>query len=84
MKDIKQTVKTYIVDTMLMGADGSDIADDTSFLERSLLDSTGVLELVNFLQDTYKIEIEDQELTPENLDSLDRIAAFVTTKRGAR
>ena len=84
MKDIKQTVKTYIVDTMLMGADGSDIADDTSFLERSLLDSTGVLELVNFLQDTYKIEIEDQELTPENLDSLDRIAAFVTAKQGAR
>jgi len=84
VKDIKQTVKTYIVDTMLMGADGSDIADDTSFLERSLLDSTGVLELVNFLQDTYKIEIEDQELTPENLDSLDRIAAFVTAKQGAR
>ena len=84
MKDIKQTVKAYIVDTMLMGADGSDIADDTSFLERSLLDSTGVLELVNFLQDTYKIEIEDQELTPENLDSLDRIAAFVTAKQGAR
>ena len=84
MNDIKQTVKTYIVDTMLMGADGSDIADDTSFLERSLLDSTGVLELVNFLQDTYKIEIEDQELTPENLDSLDRIAAFVTAKQGAR
>jgi acyl carrier protein len=84
VNDIKQTVKTYIVDTMLMGADGSDIADDTSFLERSLLDSTGVLELVNFLQDTYKIEIEDQELTPENLDSLDRIAAFVTAKQGAR
>ncbi|HUS64312.1 MAG TPA: acyl carrier protein [Kofleriaceae bacterium] len=84
MNDIKQTVKAYIVDTMLMGADGSDIADDTSFLERSLLDSTGVLELVSFLQDTYKIEIEDQELTPENLDSLDRIAAFVTAKQGAR
>lgn len=84
MNDIKQAVKAYIVDTMLMGADGSDIADDTSFLERSLLDSTGVLELVNFLQDTYKIEIEDQELTPENLDSLDRIAAFVTSKQGAR
>lgn len=84
MNDIKQVVKAYIVDTMLMGADGSDIADDTSFLERSLLDSTGVLELVNFLQDTYKIEIEDQELTPENLDSLDRIAAFVTAKQGAR
>ena len=43
MNDIKQAVKAYIVDTMLMGADGSDIADDTSFLERSLLDSTGVL-----------------------------------------
>jgi len=84
VNDIKQTVKAYIVDTMLMGADGSDIADDTSFLERSLLDSTGVLELVNYLQDTYKIEIEDQELTPENLDSLDRIAAFVTRKQGAR
>ena len=84
MNDIKQTVKTYIVDTMLMGADGSDIGDDTSFLERSLLDSTGVLELVNFLQDTYKIQIEDQELTPENLDSLDRIAAFVTAKQAAR
>jgi acyl carrier protein len=84
VNDIKQTVKAYIVDTMLMGADGSDIADDTSFLERSLLDSTGVLELVNFLQDTYKIEIEDQELTPENLDSLDRIATFVAAKQGAR
>ena len=84
MNDIKQAVKAYLVDTMLMGADGSDIADDTSFLERSLLDSTGVLELVNFLQDTYKIQIEDQELTPENLDSLNRIAAFVSAKQGAR
>jgi acyl carrier protein len=83
MTEIKSTVKAYIVDHLLMGADGGDLGDETSFLERRLLDSTGVLELIAFLESTYGIEVADEEMTPENLDSLSRIAAYVTSKQAA-
>lgn len=78
---IKTRVRQYIRDTILLAGD-QNIADDTSFLERSILDSTGVLELVAFLQETYGIKIDDEEMLPENLDSLNAVAAFVTRKGG--
>jgi len=82
MMDIKAEVKTYIVDNFLMGSGGEEIADDTSFLEQDLLDSTGVLELISFMEESYEITVDDEEMLPENLDSLNAIEAYVTKKRG--
>jgi acyl carrier protein len=56
--------------------------DTTSFLERGILDSTGVLELVAFVEDTYGITIDEDELIPSNFDSIGALAAFIARKRG--
>jgi acyl carrier protein len=60
--------------------DNGNLYEDTSFLENGIIDSTGVLELIAFLEKTFGISIEDQEIVPENLDSIGRVAAYVHTK----
>lgn len=72
-------IRSYIVSNFLFG-DESSLKDDTSFMESGILDSTGVLELVTFLESTYGVKVQDQEMVPENLDSVNRAAAFVARK----
>ena len=78
---IKQEIRQFIVDNFLMGKDSEDLKDNTSFLEEGVIDSTGVLELVAFLEETYGIHVEDEELVPENLDSIANIASYIEKKR---
>lgn len=84
MTDVKLKVRTFIIQSLLMGVDPGDLRDDSSFLERSLIDSTGVLELVAYLEDTFALSVADEEMTPENLDSLDAVERYVRSKQGAR
>ncbi|HEX9021462.1 MAG TPA: acyl carrier protein [Nitrospirota bacterium] len=72
-------VKNFIIENFLYGEDGR-LRDDTSFLGSSIIDSTGVLELVGFLERNYQITIDDDEMVPENLDSLNNIAQFLKRK----
>ena len=60
--------------------DGASLKDDTSFMESEVLDSTGVLELVTHLETQFQIKVQDSEMVPENLDSVNRAAAFVARK----
>jgi acyl carrier protein len=83
MQDVKAAVRRYIEDNFIMGAAGVALADGDSFLEHHVLDSTGFLELIAHLEETYGIKVLDDEMVPENLDSLDSVAAFVTRKRDA-
>ncbi len=76
------TVRHFVVENFLFG-DGESLKEDTSFLEKGIIDSTGILELVMFLEETYNIKIEDDELIPENLDNLTNIAQFLERKLGA-
>jgi acyl carrier protein len=78
---IKEQVRAYIVDNFLLRKKADALKDDTSFLAQGILDSTGVVELVSFLEESYGIRIADEEIVPENLDSLDAIDAYVTRKR---
>jgi acyl carrier protein len=80
--DIKARVRQHIAETILMTGNVS-FGDSDSLLERNVLDSLAVLDLTEFLQSEYGIKIDNDELLPENLDSLDRIAAFVERKRAA-
>jgi len=64
-----------------MGQDPDSLKDDSSFLEEGVIDSTGVLELVGFLEENYEIKVEDEELIPENLDSIQNICAYLKAKR---
>ena len=74
-------VRDFVVKNFLFG-DGASLKEDTSFLEEGIIDSTGILELIMFLEETYGIEIKDSELVPDNMDSLQSIARFVEKKTG--
>jgi acyl carrier protein len=76
--DIKGQVKEFFKENFM--AEMENVSDTDSFLENGIIDSTGVLELVLFLEETYNIKIEDDEIIPENLDSLENIATYVTSK----
>jgi len=76
--DIKGQVKEFFVDNFMAEMDG--VSDSDSFLDNGIIDSTGVLELVLFLEETYNVKVEDDEIIPENLDSLENIAAYITSK----
>ena len=80
MQDVKAQVRKYIEDDFIMGVAGQQFADSDSFLKKKIIDSTGFLELVTYLETTFGIVVEDDEMTPENLDSLENINAYVRRK----
>jgi acyl carrier protein len=73
-------IKEFIVSNFLFGQEGNGIAADQSFLDSGIIDSTGLLELVAFVEQKYGIAVGDRELVPENLDSLNNISQFVARK----
>jgi len=78
---IKNEIREFIVENFLFGVPDGRLGEDDSLLERGILDSTGVMELVAFLEKTYEILVDDEELDPENLDSIARIDSYVFRKR---
>ena len=76
----KNEIRLYIVNTFLFG-DGTRLSDDTPLLETHIVDSTGVLEIVSFLEERFGIRVHDQELVPENLNTINNIARFLELKR---
>jgi acyl carrier protein len=79
MAPIEQELRAFVVENFLFGQDGN-LRNDDSFLENGIIDSTGILELVSYLEEQYKIEVADQELVPENLDSINNLAGFLSKK----
>jgi len=79
--DVKDQTREYIRDAFLLGTGYMDVPDNGSLLELGIIDSTGVLELMQFLCDKFGIQIEDEEILPENLDSLENIGRFVVSKK---
>jgi len=76
---VANTLRRFITENYLLGRDFT-FADDDSFLEHSIIDSIGILQLVTFLQDTYGITVRDEELLPENLDSVNAVTAYLCRK----
>lgn len=76
-------IKAFITKNFLFGQESATLTADQSFLESGIIDSTGMLELVTFVEEQYGIKVGDDELVPENLDSLSRLSAFVARKRGS-
>ncbi len=79
--DIKSEIRKYIIENFLYGHDDNTLGDDVSFLENGIIDSTGVLELVSFVQETFNIKVKDDELIPNNFDSLSKLEAFIVSKQ---
>ena len=81
MIETKSKIREFIIENFLFGS-ANGLQDDTSFLEEGIIDSTGVLELVTFLEEDFEIQVEDEELIPENLDSIDNVTAYLERKMG--
>ena len=81
MEDVKAALRQFIEENFVLGTGGLALADGDSFLDHHVLDSTGFLELVAFLEETFGIKVGDAEMVPENLDSIANVADFVARKR---
>lgn len=82
MQDVKGQVRKFLLDNFVMGGD-VEIRDETSFMEGHILDSTGFIELITYIEETFAVKVEDEEMVPENFDSLRNIEAYVARKRAA-
>jgi acyl carrier protein len=76
-------LRLFLAENFLLGEESRGLPGSASLIEAGIIDSTGVLELVGFLEETYDIRITDAELVPENLDSIDNIVRFVDAKRNS-
>jgi acyl carrier protein len=77
---IRQTIHDQILFNFLFDGDEEDFSDDASLVESGVVDQTGILEIVLFVEETYGIEVSDTELTPDNFDTVNNIAAYVTRR----
>jgi acyl carrier protein len=77
---LKQQIRDFVTSNFYV-ADAKTLDDRTSLLDQGIIDSTGVLEVIMFLETTFGVAVEDSEMLPENLDSIERIAAFVARKK---
>lgn len=79
--ETRETIKTFIIENFLFG-DAKGLENETSFLDAGIIDSTGILELISYLENHFNIHIEDSEVIPENLDSIEQLTAFLIIKLG--
>ena len=82
VRSYEPEIRQFIVDNFLFGEDGAELSSSDSLLDNGLIDSTGILELVGFLQKQFGLAISDHEIIPTNLDSIDKIVRFVERKKG--
>lgn len=79
--DVRAKFRAYIMDNFLMSDDDTALEDGQSLLDTGVIDSTGVLELIQYLEETFEFAVDDDELIPENLDSVNNLVAFVGRKQ---
>lgn len=78
---MKEKIRDFITKNFLFDSTDSGLNDSDSFLDKGIIDSTGMLELVAFLEESFGVKVADEELVPENLDSVDRLAEFISRKK---
>lgn len=81
--DPRAQIRRFILQNYLFTEDASALVDGDSLMMRGIIDSTGALEVVFFLEETFGIKVAEEEMVPENLDSVDRLVAFLTRKQAA-
>lgn len=80
---INTDIRAFIIESFLFGDDSQPLPDDMSLIDNDLVDSTGILELVSFLEEHFGVKIGDADIVPANLDSIGKIAAFVARKQAS-
>jgi acyl carrier protein len=76
----EQQIRNYVLENYLFTDEQAALDNNDSFLEKGILDSTGILEVIYFLEDEFQIKVEDEDMVPENLDSINRIVAYLDKK----
>lgn len=79
--NVEKEVRGFILENYLFTDDESELSNTDLFLEIGILDSTGIMELIYFIEDEFEVKVEDKEMIPENLGSVERVAAFVQRKQ---
>ena len=79
MSELKDKIRSFVVDNFLFGNDDG-LTDGASFLEEGIIDSTGILELVSYIEEEFPFSKEDEELIPENLDSINNVVNYIEKK----
>ena len=79
---VTQKVREFILSNYLFTQDASALKDDDSLMKRGIVDSTGMLEVIQYLDEEFGVKVADAEMVPENLDSVKNIVAFVDRKKG--
>lgn len=79
-KPVGTKIRQFIIDNFLFGGGEESLEDDASFLEGGIIDSTGILEIVGYIEEEFGIKVEDVEIVPENLDSVNRLALYIGRK----
>ena len=82
-QQIEQQIRDFIARNMLYSSDGFPHSDDTSFLQEGIIDSFGVMELVEFVQSSFRMTVDQRDVTPDNFDSVRKLATFVRRKLDA-
>lgn len=81
--NISSGIRSFIVENFLFGDDSQPLPEDMSLIDNDLVDSTGILELVGFLEEEFGLKVADADIVPDNLDTIGRITAFVVRKQAA-
>jgi acyl carrier protein len=81
--ETRTAIRAFVVENFLFGDDSHPLPADLSLIDNDLIDSTGILELVSFLEERFAIQVADADIVPANLDTIDRIAGFIGRKQAA-
>ena len=77
----EKILRDFILENYLFTDDQDALANDDSFLDKGIVDSTGIMEVIEFITSEFGIEVEDEEMVPENLDSIDNLVAYIARKQ---
>lgn len=80
---VEQKIRDYILDNYLFTDDQSALANEDSFLDKGIIDSTGIMEVIFFLEEEFGIQVQDEEMVPENLDSVKNIVSYIERKQAS-
>ncbi len=78
--DVKEQIRNYIAENFLFSSNGFTLDDDESFLEAGVVDSLGVVELVSFVEENFNVQVPDDDIVPDNFDSVDNLAAYIARR----
>jgi acyl carrier protein len=82
--EIEAQIRQYVAQNLLFSDNGFEYENDDSFLQEGIIDSVGVLELVLFVEETFGVNVNDQEITPDNFDSVNKLAGYIRSKVDGR